>query len=239
MSAAASTRSRPVLVLTCEHGGHRIPAAYRELFVGADAVLQSHRGWDPGALTLARGLGRRLMTPVHAFTWSRLFIEANRSLSNPRLWSEWTRSLPVAARRRIIARYWWPHRRAIEQAIGHALHRAPCVLHVAVHSFTPALDGVVRKADVGILYDPGRRVEADSARAWIEGIRGRAPHLRLRRNYPYRGTADGLPTWLRRRHADGVYAGLELEVSQALLGSADHPALEASLADALASLVRV
>jgi hypothetical protein len=33
-------------------------------------------------------------------------------------------------------------------------------------------------------------------------------------NYPYRGTADGLPTTLRRAHPDARYAGIEIEVNQ-------------------------
>ena len=41
--------TRPGLVITCEHGGNHIPGAYRHLFQGQEAVLQSHRGFDPGA----------------------------------------------------------------------------------------------------------------------------------------------------------------------------------------------
>jgi hypothetical protein len=36
----------------------------------------------------------------------------------------------------------------------------------------------------------------------------------VRRNYPYRGSADGLTTHLRRLHPDGRYAGVEIEVNQ-------------------------
>jgi len=38
------------LVLTCEHGGNRVPAAYRALFEGAEALLATHAGYDIGAL---------------------------------------------------------------------------------------------------------------------------------------------------------------------------------------------
>ena len=48
------------LLLTCEHGGNRIPPEYRALFRGATAALASHRGWDPGALALARRLGLKI-----------------------------------------------------------------------------------------------------------------------------------------------------------------------------------
>jgi len=39
------------------------------------------------------------------------------------------------------------------------------------------------------------------------------PTLRLRRNAPYRGVSDGLPTTLRRRFGNR-YLGMELEVNQ-------------------------
>jgi predicted N-formylglutamate amidohydrolase len=41
-----------------------------------------------------------------------------------------------------------------------------------------------------------------------------APDLRLRRNYPYQGRADGLTASLRRHHPDAAYVGIELEVNQ-------------------------
>jgi len=41
-------------LITCEHGGNRIPARYRPLFACHGALLASHRGYDPGALALAR-----------------------------------------------------------------------------------------------------------------------------------------------------------------------------------------
>ena len=34
----------PALVITCEHGGNLIPAAYAELFEDLQALLETHRG---------------------------------------------------------------------------------------------------------------------------------------------------------------------------------------------------
>ena len=45
-------------------------------------------------------------------------------------------------------------------------------------------------------------------------IRAKAPDLRVRRNYPYVGYADGLTTYLRTRFAAKLYAGLEIEINQ-------------------------
>ena len=42
------------IVLTCEHGGHRVPRALPRAVRGLERALSSHRGWDAGALDVAR-----------------------------------------------------------------------------------------------------------------------------------------------------------------------------------------
>jgi predicted N-formylglutamate amidohydrolase len=44
------------LVISCEHGGNRIPEPYRDLFRPYRASLHSHRGFDAGSLPMARAL---------------------------------------------------------------------------------------------------------------------------------------------------------------------------------------
>lgn len=225
-------------MLTCEHADHRIPRPYAELFAGAEDLLASHRGWDPGALRLGRLLARRLGSPLLATRWSRLLVEANRSDTNPRLWSRFTRRLPLDERRRILERYWWPHRRDVEAAIAAATRKGERVVHVAVHSFSPALDGRARNADVGILFDTRRPREVELARRWCALLRQRAPELRVRRNYPYRGCADGMATWLRRRHPPARYLGFELEVNQALTAGPAWRRVGEAAAESLAEALR-
>ena len=88
------------------------------------------------------------------------------------------------------------------------------VLHISSHSFTPRLDGIERRADVGLLYDPRRAGEQRFCLAWKRALESASPGLVVRRNYPYRGSADGLTTHLRRRFAERSYSGIELEVNQ-------------------------
>jgi len=207
------------LVLTCEHGGNRIPRPYAHLFRGSARLLASHRGWDRGALQLARLLSHELRRPLLAVPWSRLFVEANRSPGNRRIWSHLTKDLPHEERQQILDRWWRPHREQVESAIADAIARGHRVVHVAVHSFTPELDGEVRNADVGLLYDSRRKQEAAFSRGWATALRGIDPALRVRLNYPYAGAADGLTTWLRRRHPQSRYLGVELEINQAIVGT--------------------
>jgi len=233
-----SPRAAPgaTLVLTCEHGGNRIPREYAPLFRGAADVLASHRGWDPGALTLARTLARRLRRPLHAVTWSRLFVEANRAPHNPKIWSRFTKGLPKAEREGILERFWQPHRTEVEETVAAAARKGR-VVHVAVHSFTPELDGEVRNAEIGLLYDSRRKREAALCRRWAKILQRHDPGLRVRLNYPYRGMSDGLTTWLRKRHPEKRYLGVEIEINQALVGAAGWAVLQRRLSDSLGELM--
>ena len=88
---------------------------------------------------------------------------------------------------------------------------------------------MVRDADVGLLYDPGREWERAICRRWRGVLREVAPDARVRLNYPYRGTADGFPTSLRRRFPEG-YAGIELELNEGNVGIRCHRVAEEILA---------
>ena len=235
----AGLSNPPVLVLSCEHGGNRVPPRWRGLFRGAAAVLESHRGWDPGALDLARAMSRRLDVPLISTTVTRLLVETNRSARHPRLFSEFTRDLPSDEREELLARYWAPHRDDVHAAVSRRLRGGGTVLHVGVHSFTPVLDGVVREVDVGVLYDPARPRERAFCSEWIRALRATLPDVRVRANQPYRGASDGLTTHLRRELGDR-YLGVELEVGQGLLarGPAERRRVLEAVTGTLAMLTR-
>jgi len=213
--------TKQVLVLSCEHGGASVPSPYRCLFDGraARAALRSHRGSDLGALSLARSLQRSFHVPLHASVVTRLLVDLNRSLGHPQLFSEFTRSLDSAERAALLERHYFPHRNHIESWIEAQVRRGKRVLHVAVHSFAPRIDGRLRKADIGLLYDPSRPGEKALCEAWKNAIQVIDPDLRIRRNYPYLGKSDGLVTHLRKCFGARRYMGVELESNQALLGT--------------------
>jgi predicted N-formylglutamate amidohydrolase len=98
---------------------------------------------------------------------------------------------------------------------------------VAVHTFVPVFDGEERSTDVGILFDPARRAEVSFAKRCQSHVHA-ATGLLVHRNAPYRGTADGLPTLLRREYSVRKYVGIELEVSQRIAQSRGrNPVLKA------------
>lgn len=211
--------ARPLVIVTCEHGGNVIPERWADLFRARRAELGTHRGYDIGAAGAAEIVATALGVPLFVARVSRLLVDLNRSPHNPRRFSELTRELPPAERERIVRAHYEPHRGAVEAAIAEAVGKGRRVLHVGVHSFTPVLAGVVRRADIGLLYDPQRRGERELCLAWQGAIRAAAPSLVVRRNYPYRGASDGFTTALRRAYGPRSYSGVELELNQAGLGS--------------------
>jgi predicted N-formylglutamate amidohydrolase len=202
------------VLITCEHGGNRIPACYRHLFAGFEAMLTSHRGHDPGARVMARELALALDAPLFVSTTSRLLVDLNRSIGHPKLFSEATRDTPVQTRRELLEKYYLPYRNKVEAEIVAAIARGKRVIHVASHSFTPILDGEIRQADIGLLYDPERPGEVDLCHRWQARLKAQLPGMKVRRNYPYQGRSDGLTAYLRRRFPAEVYAGIELEINQ-------------------------
>lgn len=218
--------TRCAVLLTCEHATARVPAPWRRLlsrtltpegWAAFELALASHRGVDFGALSLARTLARRSGWPLTRATHSRLLVDCNRTIGHPALFSPFTRLLPPARRAALLAEVYVPHVGAVADTIAAAVARGVQVRHLALHSFTPALRGQVRPLDLGVLYDPARGPERALADALVAALKAALPELRVRRNAPYRGTADGLPTALRRKFAADAYLGFELECNQALV----------------------
>ena len=227
--------STDCFLITCEHGGNRIPARYRPLFRGSEALLDSHRGYDPGALIMARDLARAFRAPLVTSTVSRLVVDLNRSISHPRCFSAATRGASRTLRAEIVERHYLPYRMQVERLVGRSVSGGRRVIHVSSHSFTPELDGKVRGADVGLLYDPRRHAEVDLCARWKAALVEMAPQLRVRRNYPYAGKGDGLTRHLRMRFPPGDYVGIELEVNQGIVLAAGRrwPKLRRMLIDSL------
>ncbi len=222
-------------LITCEHGGNLIPAAYRSLFQGQRALLDSHRGYDPGALVMARALARACKAPLVTSTVSRLLVDLNRSTGHPQVFSPATRGMPAQLRAKIVEQHYLPYRTQVERLVRQSVRRARRVIHISSHSFTPELNGKVRAADVGLLYHPNRHGETALCARWKALLAISSPQLRVRCNYPYAGKGDGLTSYLRLRFPPNFYVGIELEVNQEIVFAADRrwPALRRALIDSL------
>ncbi|HBS05170.1 MAG TPA: N-formylglutamate amidohydrolase [Leptospiraceae bacterium] len=202
------------IVITCEHASNRVPAALRHRMHRqySSSILESHVAYDLFSALAARRLARNLGAPLLEGRWSRLCIDLNRSLSNPSVWSRIASQMTKAERESWI-KYHMEYRARAEAAIRKASIRSQ-VLHISVHSFTPVLKGQSRNCDIGWLYDPSRKGEVQYARWFQRQLRESG--WKVRRNYPYRGIADGHTTHLRNLFVEDKYIGLELELNQSL-----------------------
>lgn|SRR5574344_1062111 len=200
------------ILLSCEHGGNDIPDEYKRLFDGATDVLASHRGYDYGALALYKKI-RAYSHPDFEYyaTISRLLVDLNRSVNVASLFSEFTQYLDSQSKNDIISKYYMPYRDVFAKASLPWFKAGDNVLHLSIHSFTPLYNGVVRNADIGILYDPSFAAESCFARILKRQINGLLPHLNVRFNYPYLGKTDGHVVFYRKQYK-GQYAGIELEM---------------------------
>lgn len=240
-------------LITCEHAAAGVPRDCAAIVNIPKSVLRTHRGFDAGALAIAKVLAKRLGAPMLAHGVTRLIVDQNRSSDRPEVFSRYTRDLPRGVREALLARYHAPFRADVLAEIGVMLGKnaggarrkvyakseganGVSVAHVSVHSFTPVLRGERRRVDIGVLFDPARRFESCIAEKWMEELRKLEPRLRIEPNEPYKGTDDGHTAHLRTRFKDRAYAGIELEVNQRLVrgGRARLKRLHKHLAESLA-----
>ncbi len=207
----------PAVLISCEHAGNVVPEEYRELFAHARDELESHRGFDAGALEVALRLSGMLAAPLYHTCVTRLLVECNRSEDHADLFSRFTRLLPDDEKQRILATYYHPHRSAVCRQVEMWTARGRPVVHVGVHSFIDEWPGQDRNFEIGLLFDPARIWEGEICARWAEEISALWPQIRVRANEPYLGVDDGLTTTLRDRFAGIAYAGIEVELRQGFL----------------------
>ncbi len=203
-------------VVTCEHAGNTVPLNYAHLFHGKEEILQSHRGWDPGAVEVATALSKELSAPFFICETTRLLVEPNRSLHSESLFSEYSQSLTDAEKNHLLENYYHPHRSAVEQLIRNS---SDGILHLSIHTFTPVWDGRERIIDLGLLFDPDRTNEAKVCEDYRTKLKKSLPAMNIEFNAPYKGIDDGFTTYLRTQFDNDRYLGIEIEINQKFVGT--------------------
>lgn len=203
--------TEPVL-LVCDHASRRFPRAMGDL--GLDPVARrGHLAWDIGAGDLTRRLADALSATAVLAGYSRLIVDCNRDLLDRQAFLEYGDGIVIPGNRHLtpadrLARseaVYRPYHRAVHAEIRRlaAAGRVPAVL--AIHSFTPVLNGVSRAWEVGVLWDADRRV----ADILIPELR-RAGFV-VGDNEPYSGRSPQDFTIDRHAEAGGLpHAGLEV-----------------------------
>lgn len=206
-----------VLLISCEHAGNKIPREYKERITPElEALLGTHRGWDRGALQVAKEISRTENAPLYFTELSRLLIDCNRSLHHKNCYGPTFQDAPEEMKEQIARDFYHPYRQTVIEGVERLRKGGHKVLHCAFHSFTPSMDGIERTAEFGLLYDPGRPSERKWADEILQKMNLQNFPGRLRRNYPYLGKADGFTKFLRSQFNDAAYAGFEFEFNQKL-----------------------
>ncbi|HET8726869.1 MAG TPA: N-formylglutamate amidohydrolase [Alphaproteobacteria bacterium] len=224
-------------VILCDHASNRVPPGFGNLGLG-DADMQRHIAWDPGALPVARGIARRLASPLVFPDASRLLIDCNRRPSAPDAITVVSEETPVPGNRNLspeirgcrVERIYDAYHRAIDALIEARAGR-PSAL-VAVHSFTPVFRGVARPWHVGVVVDHDRRL----ATPLLAALR-RHDGLMVGENEPY-SPADGVYHTLERHAASRRLPAVMIEIRNDQIETAEAQEIWASrLADALRDIV--
>ena len=217
-------RSLSSLVLTCEHARNRLPPGCSPDALER-AILRSHWGFDLGAWQVVRALSRELGASAIGGRWSRLWVDLNRRVDDGTLIRErvdgrllsWNARLRPTERERRVLRDHAPYHEALDRLLIRRLVRGRRPLLLAVHTFTPRLDGRTRAFDAGVLYEREGRL----ARALHGELRRSG--LRVRYNEPYSGMAGMMYSVDRHGKHHGLPC-LELELNQALFAESKRVA---------------
>ncbi len=223
--------------LSCEHASNAVPEFLSRYFKGREAkkILETHRAYDIGAADVFWELAK-IIRPDYAIqgAYTRLAIDLNRNSDRNHRYSEYTEKVSETERK-FLEGYFSGYRAAFLGAAKRILEKKnqAQILHLSIHSFTPELNGKVRHADLGFLYDPARSAETKMAKEFREKLKAYAPELRVRFNYPYLGKTDGHATALRKIFPQAKYLGFEIEMNQALLRNSNPEDIAQMLAVAV------
>ena len=207
---------RSSVVVVCEHASCYIPPAFNDLGLTGEA-LQSHAAWDPGAMSVAKGLSLHLNATLIASDVSRLVYDCNRPPDAQDAMPSKSEvfdvpgnaNLTSAQRQDRTTQFYDPFRARLAEAI--ATKTAPIV--VTIHSFTPVYDGQRRTVEVGVLHDTDDRL----ANAMLE-IAPSYLAFNVQRNAPY-GPEHGVTHTLKEHAVAAGHLNVMLEVRNDLLQS--------------------
>jgi predicted N-formylglutamate amidohydrolase len=207
------------VLLLCDHASNAVPEEMGDLGL-PPGEMQRHIAYDIGAAAMTRAMAATLGTPAILTHFSRLLVDPNRGLEDPTLVRQLSDGaiIPVnhgisaagiAAR---VARYYAPYDAAINAAIDRAIAAGHPPAIIALHSFTPQMQDLIRPWHVGILYDRDKRL----SQSWLDTL-AQEPDLITGDNEPYRG---GLPGDTIDRHATrrGLHNTL-IEIRQDLIAT--------------------
>jgi predicted N-formylglutamate amidohydrolase len=153
------------IVLTCDHASNIVPRALSRLGLPAERMAE-HIAWDIGAAAVTRRLAALLEAPAVLCGYSRLVIDCNRAPADPSSIPAMSDGVSIPGNDRLAPEartlrqdaILTPYHEAIGRCIAAVAARGAVPALIAIHSFTPVMNGIVRPWHVGILWDEDGRV---------------------------------------------------------------------------------
>ena len=208
----------PFLLLG-DHAGREIPRRLERLGLG-DAVLDRHIAWDIGIAGLGAQLSALLDATFISQVYSRLVVDCNRRPGSEGAMPSVSDGDPIPGNRDLspqaaaarMTEIYAPYQDAIAETLDARKDR-PTVL-IALHSFTPSMQGVDRPWRLGVLH----RHDSPFSSAVLARLRADLGEA-VGDNAPYAmdETDNTIPLHADPRGLDY----LELEVRQDLLADAE------------------
>jgi hypothetical protein len=190
-------------LFSCENATCAVPEAHRELFRGAEEVVESTEGWEPGSLNLGQGFAMRYRTPLVHGDVTRLLIDFEKD--GDERWSRFSIKLPEATRGKLAERHEKPFQTAIRQRVAEDLRRHASVVHVMVHTDSRTAGRVTLETPKGAL------LAEKIATAWrARMMHGGDLDVRCFRN----SDGSAFATALAQEFPADQYAQVRLDVSQ-------------------------
>jgi len=207
-------------LLLGDHAGSAIPDRLQDLGLGKEELAR-HIAFDVGTQGIIERIAERLNLPALVGNYSRLVVDLNRRLDDPTAFPQTSDETDIPGNHNLTAMHreervqeiYQPYHSAIERWLDHAQgsHQVPAL--ISIHSFTPALTGVMRPWQIGVLWDKDERI----AGALIKRLREYGD-INVGDNQPYSG--KHIADFTIDHHAEA--AGLPcvgIEIRQDLLQS--------------------
>ena len=182
------------MILLADHARNELPVSYGTL--GLDETeFRRHIAYDIGVEAVTRKMAHQLGVPAMLCGFSRLLIDPNRGEDDPTLIRQLydgavisgNYPLDEAERERRLDQWYRPYHTAVASAVDEvATSSGIPPLIIALHSFTPHMQGFARPWHVSLLWDTDDR----AMRLLYEALMAQGDFF-IGDNEPYDGALKG------------------------------------------------
>ena len=153
------------ILLICDHASCRFPKSLGDM--GLDPFARRcHLAVDIGAGPLTEKLAASLGVTAVLAQYSRLVVDCNRQLMDPGAFLQFGDGILVPGNRNIRQKekdlrasvLYGPYHEAVDSQVQRLRSIGPPPAFIAVHSFTPVMNGEARPWEMGVLWDTDTRL---------------------------------------------------------------------------------